>query len=203
MVTVETDGAGVERRLDAGELTCPDCGGVLAGWGYARRRVLRGVAGPLLLRPRRSRCTGCGVTHVLLPVVALLRRADTASVIGSALVAKASGAGFRRIAAVLRRPEETVRGWLRRFADRLEGVRAVFTRWVRALQADPVLPEPAGSRWADAVAAILAASHTVAGRFFLGVVAPWEVAVAVSAGRLLAPGWPGNVDQHELTLTRR
>jgi hypothetical protein len=39
----------VERRLVAGELWCPSCGGVLVGWGAGR-----------------SRCTGCGVTHVLL-----------------------------------------------------------------------------------------------------------------------------------------
>jgi hypothetical protein len=69
-------------------------------------------------------------------------------------------------------------------------VRAVFTGWLRALAPDPVLPGPAGSGWADAVTAILAASRVAAGRFALGTVAPWEVAVAVSAGCLLAPGWP-------------
>jgi hypothetical protein len=127
---------------------------------------------------------------VLLPVVALRRRADTAVVIGSALVAKARGVGFRRIAAGLGRPAETVRGWLRRFAGRAEPVRVVFTGWLRALEADPVLPGPAGSRWADAVIAIVAAARAVAGRFALGTVLAWEVAVAVSAGCLLAPGWP-------------
>ena len=55
---------------------------------------------------------------MLLPVVVLLRRADTSAVIGAALVAKAAGAGHRRIAMVLGRPAETVRGWLRRFAGR-------------------------------------------------------------------------------------
>jgi hypothetical protein len=130
---------------------------------------------------------------VLLPVVALLRRADAAVVIGAALVAKARGVGFRRIAAGLGRAAETVRGWLRRFAGRVEPVRAVFTGWLRVLQPDPVLPEPAGSRWADAVTAILAASRAVADRFTLGTVAPWEVAVAVSAGCLLFPDWPGKM----------
>ena len=115
MVTVETDGDVVERRLVAGELSCPGCGGVLAGWGWARPRWLRGADGPVRLCPRRSRCIGCGVTHVLLPVTALLRRADAAGVIVSALAAKASRrVGFRRIAAGLARPAETVRGWLRR-----------------------------------------------------------------------------------------
>jgi hypothetical protein len=130
------------------------------------------------------------VTHVLLPVMVLLRRADLAVVIGAALVAKARGGGYRPIAVMLGRPPETVRGWLRCFAGRVEAVRGVFTGWLRALAADPVLPEPAASAWADAIVAILAATQAVADRFCLGVVTPWEVAVAVSAGRLLAPGWP-------------
>jgi len=190
VVTVEADADGVEARLRAGTLVCPGCSGVLAGWGRARGRSVRGPDSLVWITPRRSRCTGCGVTHVLLPVVVLARRADVAVVIGSALVAKAAGVGHRRIAAGLGRAAETVRGWLRRFAGRVEAVRAVFTRWCRALAPDPVLPGPAGSDWADAVAAITAAAGAVAARFGLGTVACWEVASAVSAGRLLAPGWP-------------
>ncbi len=190
MVTVEAGVGGVEERLRAGALVCPGCSGVLVGWGWARGRSVRDVDGPLWIVPRRSRCTGCGVTHVLLPVVVLVRRADVAVVIGSALVAKAAGVGHRRIAAGLGRAAETVRGWLRRFATRVGAVRAVFTLWCRALAADPVLPGPAGSDWADALAVITAAAGAVAGRFGLGTVACWEVVSAVSAGRLLAPGWP-------------
>lgn len=190
MVTVEADGDGVEARLRSGALVCPGCSGVLAGWGRARGRSVRGPDSGVWITPRRSRCTGCGVTHVLLPVLVLVRRADVAAVIGSALVAKAAGAGHRRIAAGLGRAAETVRGWLRRFATRVEAVRAVFTWWCRALAADPVLPGPAASDWADALAAITAAAGAVAARFGLGTVACWEVASAVSAGRLLAPGWP-------------
>jgi hypothetical protein len=55
--------------------------------------------------------------------------------------------------ALLGRPPETLRGWLRRFAGRVEAVRAVFIRWCRALNSDPVLPGPAGSAWADAITA--------------------------------------------------
>jgi hypothetical protein len=131
---------------------------------------------------------------VLLPVVLLVRRADTAAVIGGGLTAKATGAGHRLIAALLGRPPETVRGWLRRFAARVEPVRAVFTGWCRDLAPDPVLPGPAGSAWADAIAAILAAAAALAARFGIGgdvgAVPVWEAAVAVSAARLLSPGWP-------------
>jgi hypothetical protein len=73
----------------------------------------------------------------------LLRRADAVAVIGAALSAKAEGAGYRRIAAMLARPAETVRGWLRRFGSRLEAVRRVFTVLLRVVAADPVMPGPA------------------------------------------------------------
>jgi hypothetical protein len=127
---------------------------------------------------------------VLLPARLLLRRADTAAVIGAALMAKAGGAGFRRIAAVLQRAAETVRGWLRRFGSRTEAVRRVFTVLLRAVAADPVMPAAAGNGWADAVAAIAAAAVAVAVRFAVFMVPLWQWVSAVSRGRLLAPGWP-------------
>jgi hypothetical protein len=111
VVTVEVDGGEVERRLTAGELVCPGCGGRLAGWGWARIRQVCDCEGLTVLSPRRARCVGCGAMHVLLPVTALLRRADTAGVIVSGLViAAAGGVGFRRIAQKLARLAETVRG---------------------------------------------------------------------------------------------
>jgi hypothetical protein len=131
---------------------------------------------------------------VLLPVGLLLRRADMATVIGAALQARAGGTGYRRIAAALGRPVETVRGWLRRFAGRVEAVRRLFTVLLRAVAADPVMPGPAGGLWADAVAAIGAAAVVVAGRFpalVVFMVPVWVWVSAVSGGRLLAPGWPG------------
>ncbi len=106
MVTVEADAAGVERRLAEGLIGCPGCGGRLAGWGRARPRVVRGLEGVRRLVPRRARCRGCKVTHVLLPVFVLVRRADTVEVIGAAVTARAGGAGVRTIAAGLGRPVE-------------------------------------------------------------------------------------------------
>jgi hypothetical protein len=131
---------------------------------------------------------------VLLPVLLLLRRADTATVIGAALAAKATGGGHRGIAERLGRPPATVRGWLRRFGARVEEVRVVFTLRCRALAPDPVLPGPAGSGWADAVAAVSAAARAFMARFSVEVPV-WQVASAVSAGRLLSPGWPTPTDQ--------
>jgi hypothetical protein len=194
MLTVETDSAGVEERLRSGRLACPECAGVLVGWGRARARTVRGRDGGLRVVPRRSRCTGCRATHVLLPVSLLLRRADAVVVIGAALAAKATGVGHRGIAEQLGRPSTTVRGWLRRFAARVEQVRVVFTLRARALAPDPVLPGPAGSGWADAVAAVTAAAGAFMARFSVEVPV-WQVVSAVSAGRLLSPGWPTPTDQ--------
>lgn len=195
MLTVETDADAVEERLGSGGLACPGCSGVLVGWGRARGRSVRDTDGVVWIVPRRSRCTGCGTTHVLLPVLLLVRRADTAAVIGAGLTAKATGAGHRLIAALLGRAPETVRGWLRRFGARVEAVRAVFTGWCRDLAPDPVLPGPAGSAWADAIAAVLAAAAAVGARFGLGEVPVWQAAAAVSVGRLLSPGWPAPADR--------
>jgi hypothetical protein len=174
----------VERELAAGELRCPDCDGELRPWAFARPRRLRGWEGSELHRPRRSRCHGCGVTHVLLPVFALLRRHDVVEVIGAALVAGAAGAGHRRIAAELDRPEETVRGWLRRFAARATEIREQFTRLAHRLGADLSTVLPRASPMADAVEAIGVAALAAAERF--GPTPVWRFAAGASAGRLLA-----------------
>jgi hypothetical protein len=64
------------------------------------------------------------VTHVLLPVVCLARRADGVEVIGSAFEAAARGVGQQRVAELVGRPASTVRGWLGRLASRAVRVRA-------------------------------------------------------------------------------
>ena len=192
VLTVEVDPGSVERRLAAGDLECPGCGHRLGPWGWAVPRVLRGPGTQVVrVRPRRSRCSGCGVTHVLLPVFGLARRADLAEVIGAALVAKAKGASVRAIAVWLGRPVDTVRGWLRRFAKRAEAVRVVFTVLLADCGPDPVMPASARSPVGDAVAAIVGAAGAVAARWpVLGVVSPWLAASAATGGRLLAPSWP-------------
>lgn len=190
MLTVGMNPAEVERRLVAGELSCPGCGGVLARWGFARRRLLRELAGSRAVRPRRGCCGACGATHVLLPADVLLRRADTVDVVGSALAAKASGQGARAIAARLGRAWETVRGWLRAFGVKAEAVRAWCTRLLCQVAVDPVVPQAKGTLWADVLAAMDAVVTAVAGRFAVTGVTGWRVVAAVCHGRLLAPGWP-------------
>jgi AcrR family transcriptional regulator len=189
MLTVEADADRVEQRLRSGGLFCPFCEGVLVGWGFARPRVLRGVDGLVRVRPRRAACTGCGRTQVLLPVIALSRRADVVEAIGVGLVAKAAGVGHRRIAVLVGRPAATVRGWLRRFAGRAEVVRAAFTALAVAVDPGTAPPVAAGSTFGDAVAAVLAATAAVIRRWpaLRLAVSPWSVAAAVSHGGLLGP----------------
>jgi hypothetical protein len=110
VLTVGADAAVVERRLVAGELACPGCGGVLARWGHARARVIRTGSGRASVHPRRAVCSRCRVTHVLLPVGLLLRRADAVDVVEAAIAGRAAGSGARPIAALLGRPLATVRG---------------------------------------------------------------------------------------------
>jgi Homeodomain-like domain len=191
MLTVGNDESEVERRLLAGQLGCPGCGGRLHGWGHAREREIR-LAGAerWRLRPRRAICRGCGRTQVLLPAGVLARRADSVTVIGAALAAAAAGLGHQKIAGLVGRPADTVRGWLRRFASRAEALRSGFTALACALDADPLLPGPAGSGLTDAVAAILAACVAAARRWggAASVLSPWELASAVTSGLLLGPG---------------
>jgi hypothetical protein len=191
LVTVEADQVRVESRLLGRQVACPDCAGVLAPWGFARPRGVRGIGS---LRPRRARCTGCLVTHVLLPVTVLLRRADAAGVIWAGLLACAARRGHRRIGLLLEVPASTVRGWLRRMVSRLEAVRVHFLLVARLAGVDQLVPKALGSSWRDVVAAVAAATAAVTGRFgvagVIGPVTAWQVASASSGGRLLSPGWP-------------
>lgn len=190
MLIVENDPTTVEVELLGGRLVCPSCtADRLRPWGSARERHLRGevVAGVLTThrhRPRRARCPGCGVTHVLLPDIALVRRVDAAAVIGSALVAFALGAGARRIAVTIGRLPSTVRGWLRRLKSRAEMLRAHFIAWAHALDPELTSPLPKSSPVADALEAIGAAVRAAALR--LGLRPAWSWASALSGGRLLS-----------------
>ena len=144
---------GVRGGTDGHGRRCCGRGRAAAGGGVvALPGVLGGAGGvgpcPRAGHPRSGRgglaaaaaqvaVRGCGVTHVLLPVSCLLRRADGVAVIWAALAGKAAGLGYRPIAAGLGRPASTVRDWLARFAGRAGAVRELFTVWLCALDADP------------------------------------------------------------------
>jgi len=171
----------VEGDLATRRLRCPDCEQPLVPWGFARERAVRTLDGVRSLRPRRAVCHVCESTHVLLPAWSVPRRRDSAEVIGHALLAKATGAGHRTIAAQLGRPPGTVRGWLRAFARRAETLASCAWRWTGAIdlasRADT--QPPSTSALVDAVEA-LGVLHRAC-RLSLRVRAgPWELAVALT-----------------------
>jgi len=194
VVTVGVDRAVVETALLGGELGCPalGCGGRLAPWGWARRRMVRGEGGEggaAGLRPRRSRCMDCLQTHVLLPASVLLRRADEVTVIGAALLAKACGCGHRKIATRLGRAASTVRGWLRRIGQVAERVLAVLGVVAAEFGTEFVPPAPTADPVAAVVEMVGALARAVARRLG-GSCSPWRLAAVLCGGRLLGPGGP-------------
>ena len=126
---------------------------------------------------------------MLLPVNALVRRADEAVVIGAGVVLAAAGWGDRRIAARLDRPAGTVRGWVRRMRERAQVLRLGFTELLVAVDPDPVVPDPGGSALAEVVAVIAAVAAATVRRWGAAVsgLSAWELAAAVTSGGLLTP----------------
>jgi hypothetical protein len=184
-MTVGVDSSAVETALCGGGLGCPalGCGDRLAPWGWARERSVRGAG---RLAPRRAVCTGCGRTHVLLPASVLLRRADAVTVIGVALLAKASGCGHRRAAARVDRPASTVRGWLRRIGRVADRVLAVLAAAAAEFGTEFVPPAPTTDP-TGAVVELVGALARAAARRLGGSCEPWRLAAVVCGGRLLAP----------------
>lgn len=183
MLIVDDDPERVEAELLAGNILCPACGGTLGPWWFSRRRKLRDEEGTLALHPRRGRCRSCRVTHVLLPNVALLRRVDTAAVIGGTLMSAAKGLGHRKVADEVDRPASTVRGWLRRARARAGRIEVHFVAWAHVLDPnlDPISPPE--SPLADAVEAIGVAARAASLR--LGPRPAWAWASVMSGGGLL------------------
>lgn len=210
MITVSDDPVVVDSALRAGEVVCPGCSAPMAPWGSARPRPVRhgldaaeGIR-VVVHRPRRARCSGCGVTHVLLGVQLALRRADAAEVIAAAVELKvAAGWGHRRIGAWLGRPATTVRGWLRAFASSASAIGAWFTGLVVSSAPDPVgvWPAIAGDgggaalSWLEAYAAGLGARFGV-----VGTVAWVRAGIAATGGRLFSPGFWTSPVQHQPAL---
>ena len=182
---VEADAESVESRLVAGQIACPACGGELRPWGHARRRTLRDHGRSVDMRPRRSRCRNCLVTHVLLPVLALLRRVDLAAVIGAALVGRHVERQSRvELARTTGAPWDTVRGWLRRFEERAGEIRAEFAALANRWDAELGAIEPRATVALDALEAIGVAASAAVRRF--GPTPLWALVAGASGGRLLS-----------------
>ncbi len=179
-----------EQLLTNGELCCPHCNtGQLAPWGYGRRRTVRDLAGATVtVRPRRTRCPSCSTTHIVLPAVLQPRHADTTAVIGTVLLHRAKGLGYRRIAAAVNRPASTVRRWLRRLPPtHLERIYRDAMQRLLALHPDTFTTlRRTGTMLHYALSILAAAAHWERRRY--GVTdAPWTLIGLYTRGRLLAP----------------
>jgi Domain of unknown function (DUF6431) len=200
-MTVRGSRESVEARLRSGVLRCW-CGGTLRGWGHARPRRVATFAGPVVVRPRRSRCAGCGRTHVLLPSGLLSRRRYAAVVIFAALALRAAGLKLAAVAARLRLPSparpgqwwsvpaSTAGSWLARFAGRAGRLRELFTLALPLADAQARPVAAAGSAAADALAVLEAVTAGLRRRFGLDALAVHEVAAHLTGGLLLAPSLP-------------
>ena len=145
------------------------------------------------LRPRRSRCTICQGTHVLLEVRLALRRADAAEVIAAAIEAKtAFGHGDRKIAASCGRPLSTVRGWLRAFATSAVPIGQRFTTLLVRDAPDAVViwPKPAITMGGETLSVLMAYAEGLARRFAATVTVTWiQAGIATTNGRLFCASW--------------
>ena len=172
--------AALGREVAPPRVRCPRCGGPTGAWsGYLRH--LRDSKLHRIFVPR-VRCRRCLRTDALLPWFVTPYRWDSVDVIGAALERSAAGAGVRRIAVALGRPETTVREWCRRFG-RVAGSLAVtlLAAAVRMGWSGLDLPTAPGPRCVAAVVA-LASAWTRRG----GPVPAWRLAALVTGGAWLA-----------------
>jgi hypothetical protein len=185
-VIVVLDPQRAQADLTAALLRCPGCTGPLRPWGFARARSLRSACGTATLRPRRARCSGCAVTHVLLPARAPARHAHTIELIGLALLASAQGDSARTISAELAVPADTIRGWVRRATGRADWLYAQGI--IAAHSCDPMLAAtaPGRSALAEALNALAAAAAAVV-RLLGPLGPPWQIIAMIARGQLLAP----------------
>jgi hypothetical protein len=181
--------------LAAGGLACPHrgCDGRLAPWGHARIRRVRVAPGRTEAhRPRRGRCRLCRRTQVLAWARSYPRRPDSVETVGAALLAAASGLGYRRVAALVERPATTVRGWLQRARANSDTVRADATVAVHALDPNAVPIPPTKSPLGDMLDAVGRAGDAAVRRFGPHA-APWQLATVITAAGILAavpsPRW--------------
>ncbi|MEZ0343173.1 DUF6431 domain-containing protein [Mycobacterium sp. pV006] len=189
MIVARTTELG-EHLLTNGELRCPHCtNGQLNPWGYGRARTVRDLAGATVtVRPRRTRCSSCSTTHIVLPAALQPRHADTTAVIGTALLHKVKGLGYRRIATAIDRPVSTVRRWLRRLPPtHLERIYRDGTQWLLALDPDTFTTlRRTGTMLHYTLSILAAAAHWERRRYGVSD-EPWTLIGLYTRGRLLAP----------------
>ena len=99
------------RSVVVPRVACPGCFVPMVFWsGYERSVRVSGRCWRLWLA--RGRCTGCRVSHVLLPSFLVIGRLDVAVTIGIVLNSVRGDCGVRSVAGVVDVPHTTARGEL-------------------------------------------------------------------------------------------
>lgn len=176
-------------RLPPGA-SCPNCEGQLGPWpGY--RRLVRHRGRTRRLRLHRARCRRCGRTHALMPSFLAAYRRDVVATIGGALLGAASGRGHRQLAAAAGVPASTARGWIRRARRGCAPTGARLRRYAFELEVQPSRSPPAADPIGQLLEPIAQVTQAVQERWGAALerVSPFQIATAVSGGRLLGP-WP-------------
>lgn len=169
---------------------CPRCEGQLGPWpGYRRLVRHRGRTRRLWLQ--RARCRCCGRTHALMPSFLTAYRRDVVATIGGTLLGAAAGRGHRPLAAAAGVPASTARGWIRRARRGCAPTRARLRRYASELEVQPSRSPPVADPIGQLLEPIARITQAVQERWGAAVerVSPFQIATAVSGGRLLGP-WP-------------
>jgi transposase-like protein len=128
------------REVKVPRPKCPVCSEMTTFWHGYRRQIREGGRYSQMWVPR-VRCQDCSVTHALLPAFVVTNRLDVAESIGSVLedMGKTS-CGVRPVAERLDIPHTTVRGWVRRFAERASELAVAFAALAVELGGEVVTP---------------------------------------------------------------
>ena len=156
---------------------CPSCRREMVFWSGYFRFVRDGGERRVFIRRGRC-CSPCRSTHALLPSFLLRRRLDPVRVIGPGLAQGVAGLGMAKVAAGLRVPHSTARGWRRRHRARAPALLAGFA----AMQ---VLLDGEVTTWPEEKEQAALAALGAAWALRKAAVGLWDFASVVSGGAWL------------------
>jgi hypothetical protein len=139
---------------------------------------------------------------VLLPAGLFSRRADSGVVIAAAVALAAAGLGFRRIAAVLGRPEPTVRDWVQAASHVTGPACSWFALAGLITGADPsgVRPRKSGPGLTGLISAARWLAACLAQRSHQTILPWWVAAAVVCRCCFLQTSWWDQNPQHQPVL---
>jgi hypothetical protein len=171
------------RSVVVPRAVCPACFVPMVFWsGYERSVRVAGRCWRLWLA--RGRCSGCRVSHVLLPSFLVIGRLDVAATIGLVLGGVGGRSGARRVAVLVDVPHTTARGWVRSFRSRASLLWSGFVALTVELGGEipAVIPVDVG---AATVVAMQCAHRAGVERHWLLTPGLWDFVSVVCGGLLI------------------